>query len=144
MSSLTPETQTRLQSINRFLEDIYGHPRRLSDILRDAGMGEDEITRLRRDHLDAHLAGLLRRWRSWMAETLPSRRDDIIIRRYGLNGRPQPTLADLGDEYGISRQRVYQLETSALGRLRLPSRRRRLEHMALEVAEEILGIRGGA
>jgi hypothetical protein len=31
MSSLTPETQTRLQSINRLLEDIYGHPRRLSD-----------------------------------------------------------------------------------------------------------------
>ncbi len=141
MSSLNPETQTRLKSINRLLEDIYGHPRRLSDILRDAGMGEDEITRLRRDHLDAYLATLLRRWRSWIAETLPSRRDDVIVRRYGLNGASQPTLADL-DEYGISRQRVHQLETSALGRLRLPSRRRRLEHMALEVAGEILGIRG--
>jgi len=40
MSNLNPETQTRPQSINRFLEDIYGHPRRLSDILRDAGMDE--------------------------------------------------------------------------------------------------------
>jgi DNA-directed RNA polymerase sigma subunit (sigma70/sigma32) len=101
---------TCLQSTNRFLEDIYDHLRRLSDILRDAGVGGDEITRLRRDHLDAYLARPLQCWRSWMAETLSSRRDDIIIRRYGLNGRPQPTLADLGDEYGISRQRVHQLE----------------------------------
>jgi AraC-like DNA-binding protein len=88
MSNLNPETQTRLQSINRLLEDIYGHPCRLSDILHDAGMGEDEITRLRRDHLDVYLAMLLRRWRSWMAETLPSRRNDVIVRRYGLNSRP--------------------------------------------------------
>jgi len=137
MSSLTPETQTRLQSINRFLEDIYGHPRRLSDILREAGMGEDEITRLRRDHLDAYLTGLSQRWCSWMAEILPSRRGDII-RRYSLNGRPQQTLADLRDEYGVSRQRVQQLKTDALKRLRLPARRRKLERTALEIAEEIL------
>ena len=77
MSNQSPEILACLQSINRFLEDIYGHPRRLSDVLRDAGMGEDEIMRLRSDHLDAYLGGLLRRWRSWMAEILPSRRDDI-------------------------------------------------------------------
>jgi len=61
MSSLIPEAQARLQNINRLLEDIYSHPRLLSDILRDAGMGEDEIIRLRRDHLDAYLGGLLGR-----------------------------------------------------------------------------------
>jgi len=37
-----------------------------------------------------------------MAEILPSRRDGIIIRRYGLNSRPGPTLSDLSDEYGTS------------------------------------------
>ncbi len=138
MSNLTPETQTRLQSINQFLEDIYGRPRRLSHILRDAGMGEDEITRLRRDHLDDYLAELLRRWRSWMAEILPSRRDDIIIRRYSLDGSPRPSLAHLGNGYGISRERVRQLQKDALKRLRHPARKRRLEHIVLEVAEEIL------
>jgi len=139
MSSLTPETQAFLQSINRLLEDIYGHPRRLSDILRDAGLGEDKIARLRREHLDAFLARLLRRWRSWMAEILPSRRDDIVIRRYGLNGSPRPSLAHLGHEYGISRERVRQLEKSALKRLRYPARRRRLERIAVETAREIFG-----
>ncbi|MBC8492940.1 MAG: hypothetical protein H8D43_04065 [Chloroflexi bacterium] len=138
MSNLTPETQARLQGTNQFLEDIYGHPRRLSDILRDAGMGEDEIARLRRDHLDTYLAGLLQRWRSWMAEILPSRRDNIIIRRYSLNGSPRPSLANLGNEYGISRERVRQLEKSALKRLRYPTRKRKLEHIALATAEDIL------
>jgi len=89
--------------------------------------------------LDTYLAGLLQRWRSWMAQVLPSRRDDIIIRRYKLSGSPQPSLADLGDEYGISRERVRQLEKDALKRLRHPERRRRLERIALETAKEILG-----
>jgi len=83
-----------------------------------SGVGEDDIDQLRHDHLDAYLAGLLRRWRSWMAQILPSRRDDIpstgsghrIVRRYGLNGRPRSSLADpsgrapgrsLSNEYGI-------------------------------------------
>lgn len=140
MSNLTPETQARLQSINQFLEDIYGHPHWLSDILRDAGMSEDEIIRLRRDHLVAYLIELLQRWRSWMAEILPSRRDDIIIRRYSLNGSPRPTLATLGNEYGISRERVRQLEKSTLKRLRHPARKRRLGHIALATAEEILDL----
>ncbi|MBM4464433.1 MAG: hypothetical protein FJ014_02500 [Chloroflexi bacterium] len=139
MSGQSPETQARLQSINKFLEEIYGHPRWLSDILRAAGMDEDEITRLRSDHLDDYLAGLLRRWWSWMAEILPSRRDDIIVRRYGLNGSPRPSLAHLGHEYGISRERVRQLEKSALKRLRYPARRRRLERIAVETAREIFG-----
>ena len=163
MSGLTPETRTRLDGINRLLEDIYGHPRRLSDVLRDAGMGEDEIARLRSDHLDAYLGRLLGRWRTWMAEVLPSRRDDIpstgsghrIVRHYGLKGPPRPTLADpsgraprlssaksswrsLSNEYGISRERVRQLEKDALKRLRHPARRRRLERIALETAKELL------
>ena len=60
MPGLTLETRTRLDCINRLLEDVFKKPRPLSDILRDAGMGEDEITRLRSDHLDIYLAGLLR------------------------------------------------------------------------------------
>ena len=81
-----------------------------------------------------------------MAEVLPSRRDDIVVRRYSLNGLPPPTLADpsgrasgrsLSDEYGISRERVRQLEKDALKRLRHPARR--LERIALETAKEVLG-----
>ena len=53
MPDLIPETRTRLDGINRLLEDVFKEPRRLSDILRDAGMGEDEIAQLRSEHLDA-------------------------------------------------------------------------------------------
>jgi len=44
----------------------------------------------------------------------------------------------LSNEYGISRERVRQLEKDALKRLRHPARRRRLERIALETAKEIL------
>jgi len=47
LSSLNRETQARLQSINRFLEDICGYSRWLSDFLHEAGLSEDEIAWLR-------------------------------------------------------------------------------------------------
>jgi hypothetical protein len=108
MSNLIPETQTHLQSINRFLEDVYGHPRWLSD---------------------KRFGFRIWDWESPKSLCLATGQAAIRNRK-----------SEIGN--GISRQRVHQLETSALGRLRLPSRRRRLEHMALEVAEEILGTRG--
>lgn len=41
----------------------------------------------------------------------------ILERRYGLNGVNKATLADLGDAFGLTRERVRQLEVQAISRL---------------------------
>ena len=41
--------------------------------------------------------------------------------RYGLNGDQPRTLSDVGEELGITRERVRQIESRALGQLRHPS-----------------------
>ena len=50
----------------------------------------------------------------------------IIKRRYGLDDGVARTLEEVGNELGITRERVRQLESKALRRLRLPSRSSKL------------------
>lgn len=138
MLTLDSETRRRLTGVNRLLEDIYGRPLLLSNMLRSSGLSETEIARLRHHHLNRCLAELTQRWDAWMGSILPSRRHYIVVRRYSFNGAPRPTLADLGKELGISRERVRQLQKSAVNRLRSARRRQSLENIALEVARAVL------
>ena len=54
-------------------------------------------------------------------ETLEEREQMVLILRYGLDSQPPRTLSDVGTRLGITRERVRQIETRALGKLRHPS-----------------------
>ena len=43
----------------------------------------------------------------------------VVLRRFGLDGEPPQTLEEVGNDLGITRERVRQLETRALKELRL-------------------------
>jgi RNA polymerase nonessential primary-like sigma factor len=52
-------------------------------------------------------------------EDLPDRKAHIITRRFGLDGEPEATLQEVGDEIGLTRERVRQLEMESMDALRL-------------------------
>ncbi|MDJ0960277.1 MAG: sigma-70 family RNA polymerase sigma factor, partial [Acidimicrobiia bacterium] len=54
-------------------------------------------------------------------EQLEEREQHVIILRYGLNGDLPRTLSDVGLELGITRERVRQVESRALAKLRHPA-----------------------
>jgi RNA polymerase primary sigma factor len=56
-----------------------------------------------------------RLWES--LEQMPDRERRIVVRRYGLDDREPATLAEVGDELGIKRERVRQLQRNAERRL---------------------------
>ena len=59
-----------------------------------------------------------------VAELAPRERE-VLRLRFGLDGGYERTLAQAGTEMGLSRERVRQLESSALARLRRMPRLRR-------------------
>jgi len=59
-----------------------------------------------------------------LLDTLTEREREIIIGRFGLADTEPQTLDELGLRFGVTRERVRQIEAEALERLRHPSRRR--------------------
>lgn len=55
-------------------------------------------------------------------ETLSNREKEIIIARFGLNGKRAKTLEELAAEYGLTKERIRQIEQAALHKLRNPRR----------------------
>lgn len=55
-------------------------------------------------------------------KTLAPKEEEIIIKRFGLGGCAPSTLEDIGNEIGLSKERVRQYQTTALRKLRHPSR----------------------
>ncbi|HZT91158.1 MAG TPA: sigma-70 family RNA polymerase sigma factor [Gaiellaceae bacterium] len=52
-------------------------------------------------------------------ERLNPRMKHVVTRRFGLDGQPPQTLEEVGQDLGITRERVRQLETRALRELRM-------------------------
>jgi len=49
---------------------------------------------------------------------LDPRERDVLLRYYGFDGQPPETLQAIGEDWGITRERVRQLRERALGKIR--------------------------
>ncbi len=54
---------------------------------------------------------------SWLHQLDP-KQQEVIVRRFGLHGHDNSTLAQVGEELGLTRERVRQIQMEALRRLR--------------------------
>ena len=64
-------------------------------------------------------------------ETLSSREQPIIQLRFGLTDGHPRTLEEVGREFGVTRERIRQIESKTLAKLRHPSRAQMLGNTGL-------------
>ena len=75
---------------------------------------------------EATIAYDLRRQTESVLDTLNPKEREVIRMRFGLTDGAEPTLAELGEKFSLTRERIRQIEAAALRKLREPSRSGRL------------------
>ena len=93
-----------------------GEEASLSDFIEDPRLTDDEATNT-----------MLREEITKALESLSERECEIIRLRFGLDDGQAKTLEEVGKEYGVTRERIRQIESKALRKLRHPSRAKRLK-----------------
>ena len=105
----------------------------------DQAVGEDGESALgdfvvgvdaRQEPADTVSQGMLRDDVEIVLATLSQREQAVIRLRFGLDDGRQRTLDEVGREFGLSRERIRQIEKVTLLKLRHPSRAKRLEAYA--------------
>ena len=86
---------------------------RLEDLVEDKNLPKPAD-----QAMDSHLHTQIRK----ALATLPPRQEKVIRMRFGVGEERDYTLEELGDRFSVTRERIRQIETTALRRLRLPSR----------------------
>jgi len=85
---------------------------------------EDQVTPT---PIQSTYANLLREKVQYVLDTLPPREARILRLRFGLENGRAYTLEEVGQKFGLTRERIRQIESKALRRLRHPRRARQLK-----------------
>ena len=150
------ETISRVKKAETFLLHENGSEPTEEEIAQYLGMSTDkvrEIIRLAQDPVsletpigeeeDSHLGdfipdddapapadeacnSMLKQMLGDVLDTLSDRERRVIILRFGLIDGRQRTLEEVGQEFQVTRERIRQIETKALRKLRHPTRSRKL------------------
>jgi len=104
----------------------------------DTPMGDEQDAQLADFIVDENAVNLessaqymmLREQVQIVLDSLSGRERRVIEMRYGLDGARDRTLSEIGDELGVTRERIRQIEAKALRKLRHPSRCKKLRAFA--------------
>ncbi len=151
------ETINKLAAVQRTLSQEFGREPTIEEIATDLELEPAKVTELRRiaqdplsletplgEEEDSTLGDfvedteveapvtaasfkLLQEYLRVVLEELNERERQVLIMRFGLADGKIHTLEDVGRHFKVTRERIRQLETKALAKLRQPSRARKLE-----------------
>ena len=92
----------------------------LGDFIADRGSVSPEEATIQKDRAErVHV----------ILATLTPREEKVLRRRFGIGEETGHTLQEVGDEFGVTRERIRQIQAKALTKLRHPSRRKRWAFM---------------
>ncbi len=78
--------------------------------------------------IDAAIRYDLQRQVSGVLQSLTPREERVLRKRFGIGEATDHTLEEVGQDFDVTRERIRQIESKALRKLRHPSRSKRLKH----------------
>ena len=96
------------------------------------GEGDTQLADFVEDHsavrpIDAASHQLLKEQINEVLSTLHPREQKVVRLRFGLDGDRERTLEEVGREFGVTRERIRQIEAKTLRKMRHPRRSKRLK-----------------
>jgi len=101
--------ENALRSLDAEIYGEDGDPRYLSDLVADTVPGPEETVLQEIEDQEVN---------SKLTAALTDREKDIVEKRLGINGERKHTLEEIGGSYGLTRERIRQIEAEALKKLR--------------------------
>ena len=98
----------------------------INDDEEDSELGQFVEDQLTPSPIQSTYSKLLREKINEVLDTLPPREARILRLRFGLENGHNYTLEEVGEKFGLTRERIRQIESKALRRLRHPRRSRQL------------------
>jgi RNA polymerase primary sigma factor len=151
------ETINKLMRIERQLLQELGRQPTPAEIAKEMGIEEEKVREIQKiaqepvsletpigEEEDSHLgdfipdedalapaeaasASLLKEQLEGVLDTLTDREEEVLRLRFGLDDGRQRTLEEVGRHFGVTRERIRQIEAKALRKLRHPSRSKKLK-----------------
>ena len=113
----------RVTAVNGLLAAVYGEDSRLSVLLERLGASAEEIRHFREHAVADACDGVVDAVSTCFQSLRNGGRDFLVLsRRLGLGG-DVTTLQEIGDELGVTRERVRQIEERARLKCRAPTNR---------------------
>jgi RNA polymerase primary sigma factor len=125
----TPMTAERVEEIRRFDRQPVSLETPVGDE-GDAELGDLIEDRDAVSPLDAVADRMLKEQLASVLNSLDGREQRVLRLRFGLDDGHARTLEEVGREFGLTRERIRQIESQALRKLRHPSRSRKLREFA--------------
>ena len=123
MEEMTP---TRVREILKIAQDTTSLEAPVGDE-EDSMLGDFIQDTSQPSPIEAASRELLKENIEEVLSTLTDREAKVLKMRFGLDGKRPMTLEEVGREFGVTRERIRQIEAKALRKLKHPSRRKKLQ-----------------
>lgn len=119
-------TATRVREILKIAQDTASLETPVGDE-EDSMLGDFIADTSQPSPIEAASKELLKENIEEVLASLSDREAKVLKMRFGLEGKNPMTLEEVGKEFGVTRERIRQIEAKALRKLKHPSRRKKLQ-----------------
>ena len=119
-------TPTRVREILKIAQDTTSLETPVGDE-EDSMLGDFIADTSQPSPIEAASRELLKENIEEVLASLTDREAKVLRMRFGLDGKNPMTLEEVGREFGVTRERIRQIEAKALRKLKHPSRRKKLQ-----------------